>query len=108
MDKSEFSHEQLVEINQRANELGKALDQFALDLRHKYHFYPDLTVHACATALGNMININMLVYNLCPELAPPYLQGTDYSVVVEKIKQEKQEFDNEIARYEQKQAAKPL
>ncbi|KDN15473.1 hypothetical protein SALWKB29_0577 [Snodgrassella communis] len=50
----------------------------------------------------------MLVYNLCPELAPPYLQGTDYSVVVERIKQEKQEFDNEIARYEQKQAAKPL
>lgn len=38
MDKSEFSHEQLVEINQRANELGKALDQFALDLRHKIIF----------------------------------------------------------------------
>ncbi|WP_180297053.1 hypothetical protein [Snodgrassella alvi] len=40
----------------------------------------------------------MLIYLLNPQLAPAYLQGTDYNTIVERIRKEKKEFDESIAR----------
>ncbi|WMY90917.1 hypothetical protein [Snodgrassella communis] len=37
-----------------------------------------------------------------PQLAPAYLEGTDYNAIVERIKKEKKEFDASIARDEEK------
>ncbi|MDF7676277.1 hypothetical protein PT286_05970 [Neisseriaceae bacterium ESL0693] len=101
MSKQDFSYDKLVEINQQANEIGKAIDQFSTDLRQKYHFYPELTVCACSAALGYIININMLIHNLYSDLTPSYIHGSiESAAVVEKLKQQKQMFDKVIAQYE--------
>ncbi|WP_239373361.1 hypothetical protein [Snodgrassella gandavensis] len=96
MDKTEIQLEHLAEINTRANELFTNIDQFAQDLQRKYNFYPDLTVYACACALGHISDINMLIYSLNPQLAPAYLQGTDYNAVVERIRKEKKNLMNPL------------
>jgi hypothetical protein len=84
----------LAEINTRANELFANIDQFAQDLQQKYNFYPDLTIYACACALGYIPDINMLIYSLNPQLAPAYLQGTDYKSITERIRKKKKNLTN--------------
>jgi hypothetical protein len=84
----------LAEINTRANELFANIDQFAQDLQQKYNFYPDLTIYACACALGHIPDINMLIYSLNPQLAPAYLQSTDYKSITERIRKKKKNLTN--------------
>lgn len=43
----------------------------------------------------------MLIYSMNPQLAPAYLEGTDYNAIVGRIKRKK-EFDAAIARDEEK------